>query len=219
MENKEPNHENMVRALEQWRQIKIGDSTEKNLALALQYTTKIAIDLSLPKNALEKASLTYKKIIEKGLLKGRSMIAITATAVYMGCKQSGTAITIKDIAHVSKVSPEKISHSFRSIARHLDFSVESTSVRSHTIELSARLQLPALTKVILEKTIEALDYSKGFVGKAPIGIACAAIYVSSLLAGEKRTQREIAELARITEATIRARCRELEKAFIFNLRL
>lgn len=219
IDNKEPSQEHMMRALEQWRQVKTQDAAEKNLALALQYTTKIAVDLSLPTIALEKASLTYKKIIEKGLLKGRSMRAISATAIYVGCKQCKIAVTIKDIAHASKISPRKISHSYRSIVKHLDFSMQTTSASNHATELSARLQLSTQTKEVLGKTMEALDCSKGLVGKAPTGIACAAIYLSSLLTGEKKTQREIAEIARITEATIRARCRELEKELIFNIRL
>lgn len=219
VENKESNLENMVRALEQWRQVKVGDATEKNLALALQYITKIAIDLSLPKIALENASLTYKKIVEKGLLKGRSMRAMSASAVYIGCKQCNTTITIREIAHASKISPRKISQSYRSIGKYLDFSMKPTSVSSHAAELSARLQVSARTMRVLEKIIEALNFSKGFVGKAPTGIACAAIYVSSLLTGERRTQREIAEVARTTEATIRSRCRELEKNLVFVLRL
>jgi transcription initiation factor TFIIB len=205
--------------LEQWRQVKIGDSTEKNLALALQYTTQIAIDLSLPKTALEKATLVYKRIIEKGLLKGRSIRAISATAVYIGCEQCRTAITIKDIAHASRMSPGKISHSYRSIAKHLGISTRPAGPRNHAAELSARLQLSTRTREILEKITEAINCSKGFVGKAPTGIACAAIYISSLLTGEKRTQREIAEAARITEATIRARCRELERSLIFSIQL
>ncbi len=219
IENKEPGHEHIARALEQWKQVKTQDAAEKNLALGLQYTTQIAVDLYLQKIALEKASLAYRKIIEKGLVKGRSMRVISAIAVYMGCKQCRTAITIKDIAHASKISSEKISHSYRSIVKNLDFPMEPTSVRNHALELSARLQVSARTKAVLEKTVEALDCSKGFVGKAPAGITCAAIYISSLLAGEKRTQREIAEIARITEVTIRARCRELEKNLVFNIHL
>jgi transcription initiation factor TFIIB len=209
----------MVRALEQWKQVRIWDSTEKNLALALQYTTKIAIDLSLPKTALEEATLAYKEIIEKGLLKGRSMRAISATAVYIGCKQCRTAVTIKDIAHASRISPSKISHSYRLMAKHLDVPMQPTSVGNHATEVSARLQVSTRTKKVLEKTIEALNCSKSFAGKAPTGIACAAIFISSLLTGERRTQREIAEAARITEATIRARCRELERSLIFSIHL
>jgi transcription initiation factor TFIIB len=209
----------MVRALEQWRQVKTQDAAEKNLALALQYTTQIAVDLSLPKIALEKASLTYRKIIEKGLLKGRSMRAIVATAIYIGCKQCGIAITIKDIVRASKISPRKISRSYRSITKRLDFSMQPTSASRHATELLTRLQASERTIEVVGKTMEALDCSKGLVGKAPTGIACAAIYLSSLLTGEKKTQREIAEIARITEATIRARCRELEGSLIFSVHL
>jgi len=219
VKSKELIHENMVRALDQWRQVKTEDSMERNLAIALQYTTKMAIDLSLPKTALEKASLAYKRIIEEGLLKGRSMTAICAAAVYIGCKQCRTAITIKDIAHASRISPRKISHSYRSIAKHLNFSMQPTSVTNHAIQLSNRLQASTRTRDVVEKTIKALDCSKRLIGKDPAGIACAAIYIGSLLAGERRTQREIAEVARITEATIRARCRELERSLIFNIHL
>lgn len=219
IEDRKSNKENMVHALEQWKQVRIWDSTEKNLALAVQYVTKIAIDLSLPENVLKKAILAYKRIIEEGLLKGRSMKVVCAIVVYIGCKQCKTAITIKDIAHASRISSGKISHSYRSIVKRLDVSVQPTSVGSHATELSARLQLSARTIEVLDKIIDALNCSKGFVGKPPAGIACATIYLSSLLTGERRTQREIAEAARITEATIRARCRELERRLIFIFQL
>jgi transcription initiation factor TFIIB len=198
--------------------VKIWDSVEKNLATALRYITKVAIDLSLPDTALEKATLAYKRIVEKGLLKGRSMEAVCATAIYIGSKQSKTAITLRDIAHSTKISPRKISHSYRSIVKHLKMSVQTTSVGNYASEISARLRLSPQSKEMMEKILEASD-SKRFVGKAPTGIACAAIYIGSLLAGERKTQREIAEVARITEATIRARCKELERSLIFNIYL
>ncbi len=40
-------------------------------------------------------------------------------------------------------------------------------------------------------------------------IAAAAIYISSILGGERRTQREVAEVAGVTEVTIRDRYKEL----------
>jgi transcription initiation factor TFIIB len=214
-----PNWERMVQAFEQWKQVKIWDSTEKNLATALQYITKTAINLSLPNAVLEKATLTYKRIIEKRLLKGRSMKAVCATAIYIGSKQNKTAITIRDIAHSTKISPRKINHTYRSIIKHLETSAQTTSVSNYASEIATRLQLSTRSKELVEKTLEALDSSKRFAGKAPTGIACAAIYISSLLMGEKRTQREIAEAARITEMTIRSRIRELEKRLIFSFQL
>ncbi|HIK01621.1 TPA: hypothetical protein H1008_00720, partial [archaeon] len=46
-------------------------------------------------------------------------------------------------------------------------------------------------------------------GRGPTGVAAAAIYVSSTLSNEKRTQREVAEVAGVTEVTIRNRYKEL----------
>ena len=46
-------------------------------------------------------------------------------------------------------------------------------------------------------------------GRGPTGIAAAALYVASLIHGEKRTQREVADVAGVTEVTIRNRYKEL----------
>jgi len=45
-------------------------------------------------------------------------------------------------------------------------------------------------------------------GKSPTGLAGAAIYLAALLCDVKRTQSEIAEVAQVTEVTIRNRYQE-----------
>ena len=46
-------------------------------------------------------------------------------------------------------------------------------------------------------------------GRGPTGVAAAAIYVASTLSDERKTQREVAEVAGVTEVTIRNRYKEL----------
>ena len=46
-------------------------------------------------------------------------------------------------------------------------------------------------------------------GRSIEGVAAAAIYIASILSGERRTQREVAEVAGVTEVTIRNRYKEL----------
>ena len=46
-------------------------------------------------------------------------------------------------------------------------------------------------------------------GRGPAGIAAAALYVAALINDEKKTQREVADIAGITEVTIRNRYKEL----------
>src|SRR5881296_2573198 len=46
-------------------------------------------------------------------------------------------------------------------------------------------------------------------GRGPTGVAAAAIYIASILCNERRTQREVADVAGVTEVTIRNRYKEL----------
>ena len=46
-------------------------------------------------------------------------------------------------------------------------------------------------------------------GKAPTGIAAAAIYIATVVCNDRRTQREVADVAGVTEVTIRNRYKEL----------
>ena len=46
-------------------------------------------------------------------------------------------------------------------------------------------------------------------GKDPTGLAAAAIYIAGISNGERRTQRRIAEVAHVTEVTVRNRYKEL----------
>ena len=71
------------------------------------------------------------------------------------------------------------------------------------MHLSPKVQKEALG--ILKKA----EVSELTSGRGPAGIAAAALYVASLLNDEKKTQREVADVAGITEVTIRNRYKEL----------
>ncbi len=68
------------------------------------------------------------------------------------------------------------------------------------------------TRDVQAKTIEILKQAADkelTSGRGPTGVAAAAIYIASILSGERRTQREVAEVAGVTEVTIRNRYKEL----------
>ncbi len=48
-------------------------------------------------------------------------------------------------------------------------------------------------------------------GKGPNGIAAAALYISSLMENDRKSQKDIAEVAGITEVTLRNRYKELSE--------
>ena len=59
---------------------------------------------------------------------------------------------------------------------------------------------------------------KGLVsGKDPMGLAAAALYVACVVSGEKKTQKEIAEIANVTEVTVRNRYKGLKESLGMRL--
>jgi transcription initiation factor TFIIB len=59
------------------------------------------------------------------------------------------------------------------------------------------------------KEIRRLELNSG---RNPVGIAASLIYMASIVTGQSRTQREIADITNVTEVTIRNRYKELSKA-------
>jgi transcription initiation factor TFIIB len=75
--------------------------------------------------------------------------------------------------------------------------------------------LPLLLEIRLLKFLLSMELLKQIAeqelasGRGPTGMAAAVLYIASVLCGERRTQREVAEVAGVTEVTIRNRYKEL----------
>ena len=74
---------------------------------------------------------------------------------------------------------------------------------------ASSLKLNAETQSNAIEILERAQKAELTSGRGPTGIAAAALYVAALLHGEKRTQREVADVAGVTEVTIRNRYKEL----------
>src|SRR5437764_980480 len=69
-----------------------------------------------------------------------------------------------------------------------------------------------LIRAVQCRAVEILtepQYKELTSGRGPTGVAAAAIYIASILCNERRTQREVADVAGVTEVTIRNRYKEL----------
>jgi transcription initiation factor TFIIB len=68
---------------------------------------------------------------------------------------------------------------------------------ARSLKLSAECQFKAIDIIDQAQTMGLTS------GRNPISIAAAALYISALMHGEKRTQNEVADVAGITEITLR----------------
>ena len=62
----------------------------------------------------------YRKALEKGLVRGRSISALVAAALYAACRDTETPRTLKDIAHASNIKKKDVARCYRLLIRELD---------------------------------------------------------------------------------------------------
>jgi len=213
-----PGQKAQVYRLRKWqRRIRVSDATERNLAFALSEITKIANNLSLPKNILETASVIYRKAVKERLIRGRSIQGVTAAAIYLACRQCRLARTLEEIAQASSVNKKEVGRSYRFLIKELDYFIPPVKPSQYITKFSNQLTMQGKVEEIAHKILAAAKELKLTSGRGPTGIAAAASYIASVLTGERRTQREIAEIAQVTEVTIRNRYKELVERLMFQM--
>lgn len=196
--------------LRKWqRRIRVTDATERNLAFALSEADRMASALGLPKNIREIAALIYRKAVEKNLIRGRSIEGVAAAALYAACRQCGVPRTLDEVSRVSRVGRKEIGRTYRFVSKELGLKLLPTSPRDYIPRFTSALNLNGEVR---SKAVEILRQAKEkeiISGRGPTGIAAAAIYIASVLCGDRRTQKEVADVAGVTEVTIRNRYKEM----------
>ncbi len=186
-------------------------SKDRNLSFAFSELQRIASFLNLSKSIHERIARYYEEAVNKGLVRGRSIEAVIAALTYAVCRQMGSPRTLDEIVEASGVSKREIGRTYRYIARELKIRILPADPISYVPRFATML---GLSDKVQAKAIEILKKAKKLdiiSGKGPTGVAAAAIYIASVLCGEKRTQREVADICDITEVTIRNRYSELVK--------
>jgi transcription initiation factor TFIIB len=215
-----PGQKAQIYRLRKWqRRIRVSDATERNLAFALSEISKIANNLNLPKNILETASVIYRKAVKERLIRGRSIQGVTAAAIYVACRQCGLARTLDEISQASTVNKKEVGRSYRFLIKELNYFIPPLKPSQYITKFSNQLTMQGKVEEIAHKILATAKELKLTSGRGPTGIAAAASYIASVLTGERKTQREIAEIAQVTEVTIRNRYKELVERLEFTIYL
>jgi len=194
--------------LRKW-QNRISTAIERNLKLALAELKRVSSFLKLPQSVEEEGSRIYTLAVRKGLVRGRSMESVVAGALYAACRRHDVPRTLDELSEASNIEKKEIGRTYRFITRELGITILPSNPSDYIARFASTLKLGPETQ---SKAVEIIEQAQGIEltsGRGPTGIAAAALYVAALMNGEKRTQREVADVAGVTEVTIRNRYKEL----------
>jgi transcription initiation factor TFIIB len=119
------------------------------------------------------------------------------------------ARTLDEIAQYTKANRKEVARCYRLILRELDIEVPVSDPKDYVTRIGNLLGLSGQTMRMAAEIIDKAKQLGLTAGKDPAGLAAAAIYIAALLNDERRTQKEIAQVAGVTEVTVRNRYKEL----------
>ncbi|WP_255170601.1 transcription initiation factor IIB [Natrononativus amylolyticus] len=198
-----------MRRLRKWQErIRTKDAGERNLQFALSETDRMASALGVPRSVREVASVLYRRALEEDLIRGRSIEGVATSTLYAACRMEGIPRSLEEVSAVSRVDRKEIGRTYRYIAQELGLEMEPVDPKKYVPRFCSELGLPEEVQSKANEIIDITTEQGLLSGKSPTGYAAAAIYAGSLLCNEKKTQREVADVAQVTEVTIRNRYQE-----------
>lgn len=215
-----PKRRSQIYRLRKWqRRARISDAAERNLAIALSELERMSSQLGIPRNVREAASVLYREAVFEGLIRGRSIEGVASAALYAACRECNIPRTLDEVAEVSRVDKKEIGRSYRFISRELDFHLAPTNPIYYVSRFGSELEISGETRTKAIELIKKAKEKRLTSGRGPTGIAAAAIYIASVMCGERRTQRDVAEVAQVTEVTVRNRYKELVEELNLDVEL
>jgi len=197
----------------------IASSSERNYLIALPELNRVVSYLGLPSNVRENAALLYRKCVQNNLIRGRPIETVVQAVIYAACRKAGMPRTLEEISTISGLPKKEIGRAYRAISHELGLKIPLTDPISYVPRYATALKLSGEAQ---EKAVDLLKKAmkKGLVsGRSPTGVSAAAVYIGGALAGERRTQKEVADVAGVTEVTIRNRYRELKEQLNLDVNL
>lgn len=206
--------------LRKWqRRTTTNDSIQRNLTQALSELNRIADEINLPQNTRETAAHLYRKAVTQGLIRGRTIQSVVASAVYMACRQCNVIRSLEDVAKAATITRKEAARNYRHLYKQLQPEVPQVNKDQLITKYVSKLMVSGVTEQLCRRIMEQAKVQRLTIGRAPEGITAAALYIACRISEEHRTQGEIAKTAQITEVTIRNRYKELMRNLEFEVRI
>jgi len=200
--------------LRKWQKhLSVYSSLERNLAQAMAELDRIVDNenLTIPKPIKEKAAVIYRKAVDKGLTRGRSIVAVVAAALYAACRSTGTPRTLNEISKASLTGKKEVARCYRLLLNELDMKMPINDPVLCVSKIAERVGISGKTQGVAINILREAKRKRIRAGKNPMGLAGAALYIAGLQNNDKGTQKDIAEACGVTEVTIRNRMKTLVK--------
>lgn len=180
-------------------------SFHRNLRYAFNILITISDKMSLTDSVIEKSAYYYRKVVNKNIIKGRSIAGFVVASVYAACRELNIPRSLGEISGAVNTDPIFAGKCYRMLLRHLKLSPPS-------IDTSMCMSRIAKNAGVSERTyrrgltfLKEVKENPMSYGKDPNALAAAVLYTACIKEGEKVVQSHIATAGNISIVTLRKR--------------
>jgi transcription initiation factor TFIIB len=203
---------NRIERLRTWdSRIWARDAGDRNSIKAFQQLDRLKDKLGLSDAMRDKAAYIYRKVQERGLIRGRTIDGMLAAAVYIACREMGASRTLKDIAAATNLKLKNVARCYRILVFELGIKIPEVDPIKCVAKVANKLSISEKTRQQAINIMGQALEKQMSAGKDPMGLAATVVYASSIKTGESITQIDMAKAAGVTEVTIRNRFKDLTR--------
>lgn len=205
--------------LRRWQtRSKVHASQSRNLMLAMSELQRLSDVLHMPSSVHDMAAIVYRKALNEGLVRGRSIGGMVAGALYAAVRFTKVPRTLKEISKASQRTTKEIARSYSVIVRNLDMRMPIDDPTDYITKVAENAKVSNDVEGLAIKLMKEAKKNFATTGKDPSGLAAAILYLSAKMLKEKVTQSQLAKAANVTEVTVRNRKRDLMKSLSLKKR-
>ncbi|PWU81663.1 MAG: hypothetical protein DLM72_05880 [Candidatus Nitrosopolaris wilkensis] len=133
--------------LRRWdHRIKTSTFKVGNLMVAFNQLDTSKDKLGLPDTIVENTAYIYRKAQQRGLVRGRTISAVSHAAMYIACRELGIPKTLKEIAVVNNIKRTTLAKSYRLLINKLDIKIPNIDPTKCITKVANKANLNEKTK-------------------------------------------------------------------------
>lgn len=190
-------------------------SIERNFWEAKPKLKMLTSKLNIPEYISETAWKVYSIVAKKKLTMGRSINGFIAGSLYAAIRVHDFPRLLDEVCEAS-LTPRRTVHKslamiIREVLPELGLRYQPITAESLVFRFGNELNLPMnIQKVAIDMLRKASENGLKRTGKDPKGLAAACIYIAAKDGSIRKTQSLVADVAKITEVTLRSRAKQIK---------
>ncbi|TLX70339.1 MAG: transcription initiation factor IIB, partial [Thaumarchaeota archaeon] len=124
----------------------VHEPIDRNFRQAFSELDRLKGKLALSNAVIEKTAYIYRKALEKGLVRGRSIPGVLGAALYAACRDGGTPRTLNDVSSEINVKRKDVSRCYRLLLKELDLKMPVVDPIKYMARIASKAELTEKVK-------------------------------------------------------------------------